>query len=593
MKYVRYGLLVAALFFAVSSESVFAQNTKDKSQSATVESSSAAPEPATPGQVAVVSASTAPAPAQADAVISDSLAAADNVTLDFKEADIHNVLKILAQKSGLNIVPTPDVMGTVTVKLTDVPWERALDIILKSNGFGFQRQGNVILVTKIENMAKIQSDEPIRTEIVNLKFLDAQDAQRILIPMLSPRGKVSILYTRGQKGWQFGSFKIGGQEASAGALQKEAADKGRQEIIAVEKTMDGKFTASKIDYEPSIKSKTLLISDTDSALDRIVNQILPKIDRKPRQVLIEAKIMEVNVDKLKDIGFDYGTGSTSAENGAMHAVTLDKTGSAVTSAGALSSISSSVIPSAFGPKASGATGISGKYPYNLGLELMFQKLTGTQFEVIMHALEEDVKTNTLSAPRILTLDNQEASMLVGYHTPILKAEVSSDSTSGTSKLTQSLDYYQEIGIRLNVVPQISQEGYINMIIHPSITSTSSPVSATSYSGTANSTISYPVIDVREVQTQILMRDGETIVIGGLLKDVKTTGKSGMPFLSKIPFLGILFTRETVDVSKVDLLIFITARIIDDDQSAVAELRRMEEAFGTIKPAEKSKKGKKK
>ncbi|HQJ15227.1 MAG TPA: secretin and TonB N-terminal domain-containing protein [Candidatus Omnitrophota bacterium] len=515
---------------------------------------------------------------QAPAAMPDSLAAAENVTLDFKEADIHNVLKILAQKSGLNIVSTPDVMGTVTIKLTDVPWERALDIILKSNGFGFQRQGNVILVTKIENMAKIQSDEPLRTEIVNLKFLDAQDAQRILIPMLSARGKVSILYTRGQKGWQFGSFKIGGETAATTALQKESAEKPRQEIIAVEKTGEGKFTAAKIDYEPSIKSKTLLITDTDSTLDRIINQILPKIDRKPRQVLIEARIMEVNTDKLKDIGFDYATGTTGAESTTLQTVNLAAKGGSFTQSGAGSLATSLVTPAAFGPKASGASGILGAYPYNLGLELMFKKLTGTQFEVLMHALEEDVNTNTLSAPRILTLDNQEASMLVGYHTPILKAEVSSDSTSGTSKLTQTLDYYQEIGIRLNVVPQISQEGYINMIIHPSITSSASSVSATSYSGTANSTISYPVIDVREAQTQILMKDGETIVIGGLLKDVKTVGRSGVPFLGKLPLIGIFFSRETVDTAKIDLLIFINARIIDEDQYSGPEISRLENAF---------------
>jgi type II secretory pathway component GspD/PulD (secretin) len=273
----------------------------------------------------------------------------------------------------------------------------------------------------------------------------------------------------------------------------------------------------------------------------------------------------------------------------LSSVNLAQNGDGFTQSGAGHNIVSAVTPAAFGPK---AANIAGAYPYNLGLELMFQKLTGTQFQVIMHALEEDIKTNTLSAPRILTLDNQEASMLVGYHTPILRAEVSSDSTSGTSKLTQSLDYYQEIGIRLNVVPQISQEGYINMIIHPSITSSTSNVPATSYSGTSNSTISYPIIDVREAQTQILMKDGETIVIGGLLKDVKTTGRSGIPFLSKIPLLGIFFTRETVDVSKVDLLIFISARIIDEDQYSAGEVRKMEETFGYKKPERKAKKSRK-
>jgi general secretion pathway protein D len=223
---------------------------------------------------------------------------------------------------------------------------------------------------------------------------------------------------------------------------------------------------------------------------------------------------------------------------------------------------------------------------------VFQKLTGTQFEVILRALEENVKANTLSAPRIVTLDNQEASMLVGYHTPILKSEVDAgDSSSGPTQ-TQSLDYYQEIGIRLNVVPQISEDGYINMIIHPSITSSSSNVSATNVAGSGTTaittTVAYPIIDVREAQTQILMKDGETVVIGGLLKEVKTKGTIGIPMLSKIPFLGVFFRRETVDTSKVDLLIFITARIVAEGESNPEEIAKLQTKMGF--PPPKVKKG---
>ena len=159
----------------------------------------------------------------------------ENVTLDFKEADIQNVLKIISYKSGVNIVTTPDVMGNVTIRLVDVPWETALDVILKTYGFGFQRQGNIILVTKLENISKLQAEEPLQTEIFKLKFLDAQDAQKILIPLLSPRGKISVLYTKGQKGWRFGTFKIGKEEAQAGGLEREKAGEGKLETISLEK----------------------------------------------------------------------------------------------------------------------------------------------------------------------------------------------------------------------------------------------------------------------------------------------------------------------------------------------------------------------
>jgi len=519
----------------------------------------------------------------------------DNITLDFKDADIHNVLKIMSQKSGINIVATPDVIGTITIKLVEVPWDRAMDVILKSNGFGYQKQGNVILVTKLENMSKIQADEPLRTEIINLKFLDAQDAMRILISMISNRGKISVLYNRGQKGWKFGTFKIGKEEVSARALEKEDAGSARSEIVSIERNAAGAVTSTKMDIEPSIKSKTIVITDTDAVLDRIKSVILPQIDRKPKQVLVEARIMEVNRDKLKDIGFDYGTGSSGATSSTITGVPTGKSNGQDTSTLGLNSLVSQISPSNFGAKGSTVGSTAGTY--NTGMNLLFRKLSGTQFSVLVHALEEDVHANTLSAPRILTLDNQEASMLVGYHTPILSSSVTAGTSTEGSTQTQTLDYYQEIGIRLNVVPQVSEEGYINMIIHPSVTSSSSHVTATNIAGSDATTaitteVDYPIIDVREAQTQVLMKDGETIVIGGLLKDVKSKSVIGVPFLSKIPFLGKLFTRETEDNSKVDLLIFISAHVIKDEEFSPEEIAELEKRMqGVFKVDAVSKTGK--
>ncbi|MDD5347458.1 MAG: secretin and TonB N-terminal domain-containing protein [Candidatus Omnitrophica bacterium] len=534
----------------------------------------------------------APEPAERERVAAsarDVVTVSDNVTLDFKDADIRNVLKILSQKSGVNIVPTPDVMGTVTIKLVEVPWDRALDVILKSNNFGFQKQGNVILVTKVENMSKIQSEEPLRTEIVNLKFLDALDAQRIIIPMLSARGKISVLYSRGQKGWKFGTFKIGREEASTRMLEREA-EVTKTEPISVERTAAGGYATTKIEQERSIKSKTLMITDTDSILDRIVNDVLPKVDKPPKQVLIEARIMEVNIDKLRDIGFDYGTGTSGGSSTTVTGVKVNSTTLGGNVLGTVDSLS----PSNFNPK---ATSIDPYQPFNAGLNLVFEKLSGAQFEVVMHALEEDVHANTLSAPRVMTLDNQEAAMFVGYYTPILKTDLSNEGNSTT--VIQNYDYYQEIGIRLHVVPQVSDDGYINMIIHPSITSSTTNVTATitttPATGAPTSTeTDYPVIDAREVQTQIMMKDGETVVIGGLLKDTKTKGTIGVPFLSKLPLVGALFRRETVDNGKIDLLIFITAHVVSDDEFSSEAISRLEKRLNTIddKPEaiEKKKKG---
>ena len=505
------------------------------------------------------------------------LAASGNVTLDFKEADINNVLKIISYKSGINIVTTPDVIGNVSVRLADVPWEIALDVILKTYGFGSQRQGNVILVTKIENVAKIASEEPLQTEIITLKFLDAQDAQKIIIPLLSPRGKISVLYTRGQKGWQFGTFKIGRDSASSSALAKESVGAVKSETVSYEKNAAGETVMKKAEFDPAIKSKLLVITDTASTLDRIDNIILPKLDVKPKQVLIETRIIEVNRDKLRDIGLDWGLGS-GTNSARTNTITPQGAGDGTATGGHSGTITTStpLVPSLFGPA---TTTILGYEPYNAGAEFVFQKLTGTKFEAVIHALEDTANTNTLSAPSIVTLDNQEASMLVGYHTPILQSTVTAGTNGSNATVTQTLDYYQEIGIRLNVVPQISEEGYINMIIHPSITSSNSDVPATSTAGGDPTVTHYPIIDVREVQTQVLLKDKETIVIGGLLKDVKGKEMIGIPFLKDLPWIGQLFGRETNTVTKIDLLIFITARIIKEDEYTPEELAKLEKRLG--------------
>jgi general secretion pathway protein D len=136
--------------------------------------------------------------------------------------------------------------------------------------------------------------------------------------------------------------------------------------------------------------------------------------------------------------------------------------------------------------------------------------------------------------------------------------------------TTSLSYYQDIGIQLNVVPQINSDNFINMIIHPAVTSYTERVG----------TNQYPIILSRETETQILIKNGETIVIGGLLKDIKTKSKFSVPLLGDIPFLGKLFQRNTDDIEKVDLLVFITAHIVESE----AALAKLEEVV-TPKPAE--------
>jgi len=462
-----------------------------------------------------------------------------NITLDFKDADIQSVLRILSEKGNVNIVCSKDVAGVVTMRLTDVPWQKALDVILKTYGYGYERQENIITVTPIGKLTEQKKAEnelsevqPVITEVFTLKYLDANDAKKVIEPQLSTRGKVTVVEVKGKKGWKFGEVAAG--TASTGGTKLERAEKAEE-----------------------ARSRTLVVSDVPPYMDKI-RDILARIDIMPKQVLIETKIVEVSKDKLKDIGIDWGTGSLGAQSTTMYPFPLSHTTDGrVTDQLAGHDLSSQVTPSVFVPKSTGLT------PDNTGLKLVFQKLTGTQLEIIVHALEEDVNTNTLSNPRILTLDNQEATILVGTKYPILETSVAGTDVTTT---TSTLKYYQDIGIQLNVVPQISGDDLINMIVHPAVTSYTDTLKARSSSGVI--TAEYPIINTREAETQVMMRDGETVVIGGLLKDVKSKGKFTVPILGKIPILGVLFTRDTTDTEKIDLLIFITAKIVNPPELAV-------------------------
>lgn len=477
-----------------------------------------------------------------DAPSSEAAASiAGNVTLDFKDADIRNVLKIISYKSGMNIVTTPDVMGNVTIRLTEVPWERALDVILQTYGYGYEKKANIIFVAPIDKLTAQKKQEvelaqvqPTISRVYMLKYLDAQDAKKALEPQLSARGKITVLEMTGQAGWEFGSDALGKRK--------------------------------RVSEEKLGRSKTLIISDIPPVLDKI-DEVIAQIDVMPQQVMIQTRIVEVSRDTLRDLGIDVGTGTSGATDPSVST----STGSSSYGLGG-HSLSSQVSPSGFNPLASEISGsiTSTAAYYNTGLQLIFQKLNGTEFEVMLHALEEDSRTNTLSAPRIMALNNQEATILVGTRYPILKQDTTSSSSSATVT-TVTLDYYQDIGIQLNVVPQVGANDCVNMVVHPAVTSYTSTLGGT---GVAQ----YPIIDTREAETRILMRDGETVVIAGLLKDVKIKTRQGVPFLSKIPLLGLLFSRETFDMAKMDLLIFITANIIKENDFSREEIERIEKSM---------------
>ena len=496
---------------------------------------------------------TIPAISQSTAVPVKEELLPGKITIDFKDADIHNVLKVIALKAGVNIVTSPEVTGTVTIRLVDVSWKDALKTIISAYSYGYEQRENIIMVAPLEKLTEQKKQEvelnqvqPTTTEVFTLKYIDAQDAKNAIEPQLSSRGQITVLETTGQAGWAFG----------------KTDDTGKRK-----RSKDDRISLS----------KTVIITDVPPVIDKIKKMII-NIDVKPQQVLIEAKIIEANKDRLRDLGIDWGTGSSGASSSTLSYVPVGKNAGGFDNSRIGGHVLSDLVtPTTFTPKATSLTSA------NTGLKLAYRKLTGSQLEIILHALEEDVDTNTLSAPRIMTLNNQEATILVGQKFPLITTSISTQTNQVTGS---TLDRYQDIGIQLNVVPQICDNDYINMIIHPAVTSSSEYVEAKTESGVVLS--KYPIINTREVETQIFIKDGETVVIGGLLKDVKTKSKMGVPFLGKIPLLGLLFQRETNDTEKIDLLIFITARVMREEEFSDAYIATLEERLNTFEPNKKKK-----
>ena len=289
----------------------------------------------------------------------------------------------------------------------------------------------------------------------------------------------------------------------------------------------------------------LAVSDTPTVV-RQVAKLIEEVDVAPKQVLIRAILLEVIENKYFDLGVNFGTTDTLGTAGDIFNKDY-KLGTASRFLG------TGVDNPTSGKLATAAS----------GLKFGFSKIQGTEFEVVLHALQEDENTNTLSTPTILTMDGREATILVGKQFPIVDT---TSSTNVNNTVGGSLNYYQNIGIQLRVVPQIcgDNENMVNLIVHPTVSNTSSTVKVYGSSATgvaAQPIAEYPIIDTREAETQMVIDDGDTVVLGGLLSDATTKDVAGVPFLSSIPFLGKLFDRLEKSGEKKDLLIFLTVKIV--------------------------------
>ncbi|HWE28660.1 MAG TPA: type IV pilus secretin PilQ, partial [Polyangia bacterium] len=419
------------------------------------------------------------------------------IDLDFKDADIHNILKLIADVAQVNVVAAEDVKGTITIRLRDVPWDQALDIILRAKGLGMQREGNLIRVAPQAVLEKEVEAEVARAKsLVELKPLDTR--------------LISLSYADGAQ--------------ILPRIQEVMSSRGHVSVDA--------------------RTNQLIVTDVAANIS-LAEDLVRNLDTQTPQVLIEARIVEADTTFERDIGIQWGgntINSTSTGNptGIVFPSTVGLGGGATDTAtstaglqgaGAASPNFAVNMPAAVGTGSGGALGltlgsVNGNYNINLRLS----------------ALENTGWVRIVSSPKIMTLDNIEATIEQGTSIP-----VSVVSAAGANTM------FVDAKLNLTVKPHVTNEGSILMTVL--ITRNEPDFVNTAANGT-------PTIQKKQAHSQMLVRDGDTAVIGGIYTRNSGLSYTKVPWFADIPVIGWLFKARKENDNRTELLIFITPRIIN-------------------------------
>src|SRR3989338_1663013 len=404
------------------------------------------------------------------------------ISLDFKDADIKNVFRLLAEVSGDNIVVTGDVSKKVTVRLVDVPWDQAMDLLIDTNGLGKEQVGNVVRISTAGQMKKEKDDL-----VAAKKAGESVQEQQIAY--------LGLNYT----------------------TAKDLAEKIKPLLTATPIIVADERT------------NTLVVRGIKKAIDE-VNEIVSQLDTRTAQVQIESNLIETTPSFAKALGmllqFDAPTGnSTVAERSVQVRV-----------------------PFPAGAPAAGLAPFFSVVQDRLG---SFRNITAT-----LSAAESEGNVKIISSPSVVTLNNVKSN-ISSLRVLRITLPSSTNIASGTGAAAGAAVATERVntGIILTVTPQVSSDGFVLMNINVK----SSSIAATS-GGTSSTVIPFDELS-REANSNVLVRDGETIVIGGIMKDTSSTSESGIPYLKDIPVLGWLFKNIRWQKDFEELMVFITPRII--------------------------------
>jgi type IV pilus assembly protein PilQ len=425
------------------------------------------------------------------------------LSLNFQSIEIRSLLQIIADFSDFNVVTSDSVTGTVTLRLKDVPWDQALDIILQSKGLDKRRSGNVLLIAPKDELAakeqvdleakrKIADLEPLRTQAFQLNYTKSDDVARALL----------------------------GSSTTAGASSRLLSTRGT--VLS----------------EP--RTNQLFVSDIPSKLEE-VQAMIARIDIASRQVMIEARIVEANDNFGRSLGVKLGGSSPSFNLGGTQKVAIGGDYNAVGGLTGQNGTTASYSDSTFvNLPASTSVASNASSAPTIALSL-FSSSASRFLNLELSALEEDGSGRTVASPRVITADQVQAVVEAGEELPYQQA-----TSSGATSVS-----FQKAQIRLQVTPQITPEG--NVILDVDVNNDS--VGTLTTAGYA--------IDTKHIKTTALVENGGTVVLGGLFQQSENDVVDKVPLLGDIPYLGNLFKSTQKVRTRSELLIFITPRIITD------------------------------
>jgi len=496
-----------------------------------------------------------------------SLGMQERVSLEFRATEAADVLRYLFQKAELNISISPKVSGRVSLLVNNVPIKDVFDIVLRSNNLAFDQRGEVYYIMTEAEYAEFYGEKfsdyrTVRT--FRLEYAIPEQAFNLMDTLKSSIGRVLIDENSGTVVVMDTEDRLDAIQEALAVLEQPATvkvfDLRYAKALEVEEKLKDEFETARLGTIQSDDRSNQVIVRTFPARMKEVERLITALDRKTREVLIDAKIVKVTMSDDHNQGVDWGL---IFQNLDFHGI--DKNGDfrsatdATTPGTEIPSVTRIQLAPKLGLPTDGPLGAK-----SFG-SLAFTTIARDGYELFRY-LNQFGQAKLISKPRILVTENQEAKLNVGTR----EAYVTTTTTTGTSTSTTAEEVeFIDVGIQFTVTPKITRDGYVEMSIKPEVSSVIRTL-------VTNSGNQIPIVDTTSADTRILVKDGATVVIGGLSTDQQNKTEDEVPKFGRLPFFGKkVFGKSTKDFDRGELIIFITPHIIEGDKLVTGD----EAAFG--------------